>query len=129
DFNPEQFKVLADILDELPWSGSGEAADDLVIGPDLLAPIARNALLYAGVDHLHDVPAQQGQALSGSLVGALFGLNHLRQFGELLGSRDDRRQIEAVGLLDLSTPSLACKAFAVRAVPADDQPAIDQDGQ
>ena len=128
-FDPELLEVLAKALDQLARGSARQSADDLLIDLADASPIARNVLLDAGVDHLHDIPAQEREAFLGDLEGALLSLYGFRQVFELLGACDDRRQIEAIGLLHLPSPALARIALAVWAVAANDQPAVDQDGQ
>ena len=101
-FRPEQFEILADGLEDLTWRRAGKSGHDFLIGPRHQAPITRYALLEAGVDHLDNIPSQQGQAFSDGLVGAFLGLDGLCELSKLFGASDDRREIEAIGLFNLA---------------------------
>jgi len=91
-------------------------------------PVAWNALLEAGRDHLGDVAPRQRDLFARQRHCAVLG-PHL--FGEVFDfgcARDERHEVEAEGVLDRA-PCLSGEAFAVRRVAPDDQPGVDEAGQ
>ncbi len=129
DLAPERFHLSTNAFQDLPWCGPRNPPCDLLVSLLKPPPVSRHALLNPGLYHLHDVPAQEGEALLGNAECLLLGLHGFRERLVLLGASHHRSQVKAVGLLDLSSPPFARIALAVRAVPANDQTAVDQDGE
>ncbi len=110
------------------------ALDDRAeMGVDL-APVGRppalsarhDALLEAGGDHLGDVPAADGDALARQPERPIGGTDVFGQALDLLGTGDERREIEAEGLIDLTPLPFAGVALAVGAVATHDEASVDQ---
>ena len=87
-FSPQFVQLITKALEDLAGRRSWQSADNRLV--DLLdaAPVARNAFLDAGVDHLHDVAAKQRQALLGDLECLLLGLHGLRELLDGLSLSD-----------------------------------------
>jgi hypothetical protein len=78
------------------------ARDDRLVLSMRAWPIDRDAGLDAGGDHFHDVTAQNGESLAKIARKARLFLDAARQPIELGRPRDNRREVEAVGDLDVA---------------------------
>ena len=81
-------------------------------------PVARNALLHAGRDHLGDVAPRQRDFFAQQRHSPVLGPHLLGEVFDLLGARDERREIEAEGVLDrapLPSPARSVCRSASRA--------------
>ena len=77
-------------------------------------PVAGNALLQPGRDHLDDVPPQQRDTFAQQSDRLVLGPHFLGEVFDFFRARHQRRQIEAEGVLDLAPLPSSGIAFAVR---------------
>src|SRR5690606_6548804 len=84
-------------------------------------------LVDRSLDHFDDVSAKQRHLLARNTQRFALLTHGVGHVLELSGPGHDRRQVEAVGLLDLAFIALARKTLAVRTVAADDETAFYED--
>ena len=99
---------------------------DVAEGSMIECPIGGDALLHACGNHLGDVTPRQGHLLAKNAEHLTFGDRSFGQSGEFIGPGHDRTEIKAKGLLDAAGARPARVAFAVRAVPSQNEPAVDE---
>ena len=104
----------------------GNASAETLVGDAISIPIGRDALIAACRDHLVDIAPADADAFAEMMQNQLFGLRFSGEALEFGGARDDRGQVEAEGLFDLSPLPFPGVAFAIGAVAANDEPAFDQ---
>ena len=92
-------------------------------------PVARNALLYAGRDHLGDVAPRQRDLFAQQRHRPVLGPHLFGEVFDFVGARDERHEVEAEGVLDRAPLPSPGEAFAVRRVAPDDQPGVDETGE
>ena len=93
------------------------------------SPVARNPLLYAGGDHLGDVASRQRDFFPQQRHRPVLGPHLLGEVFDLRGACNERRKVEAEGVLDRAPLPSSGEAFAVRRVATNDQPGVDETGE